>query len=71
MSEHQRDILAWLAGHWELLMWERPRRWHMGEMAVDGRAVRGLLRRGLVAPGGDYAGGQLVLTEKGRGAASC
>ena len=66
LSSHQREILEALTRHWELIRWFRPRRWHMGDMAVDGRAVRGLLARGLIEPGGDYAGGQLVLTERGR-----
>jgi hypothetical protein len=68
LSSHQREILEALVRHWELLRCrDGARRWHMGELEVDGRAVRGLLRRGLLAydPGG-YAGGQLVLTNRGR-----
>jgi hypothetical protein len=51
ISENQREILDALAGHWEVLRWrcnDGTHRWHMGEMEVDGRAVRGLWRRGLV-----------------------
>lgn len=69
LTTHQREILEWLADRWELLRWrcnDRRQRWHMGEMEVDGRAVRGLRARGLVVPGGTYAGGQLVLTDRGR-----
>jgi len=68
LSPHQREILEWLMDHWELLRWRcnGSRRWHMGEMEVDGRAVRGLVARGLIEPGGTYAGGQLVLTDAGR-----
>lgn len=70
MTERQREILDALAGQWELLRWrcnDGTHRWHMGEMEVDGRSVHGLLRRGLIEPGGDYVGGQLVLAEAGEG----
>jgi hypothetical protein len=69
LSRHQREILEWLAGHWELLRWrcgDGTHRWHMGEMEVDGRAVRGLQQRGMVERGGEFDGGQLVLTDLGR-----
>ena len=69
ISLHQREILEALARHWQLLRWrcrDGARRWHMGEGEVDGRAVRGLLQRGLLTQGGDYVGGQLVLTNRGR-----
>lgn len=66
LSSNQREILEAMADHWGLLRWSRPRRWHIGNQAADGRAVRGLVARGLVEPGGTYHGGQLVLTEAGR-----
>lgn len=69
LSPQQREILEALARQWELLRWrcrDGAHRWHMGEDEVDGRAVRGLRARGLVEPGGDYAGGQMVLTELGQ-----
>jgi hypothetical protein len=69
LSPEQQMILEALTRHWELVRWrcnDGTPRWHMGEMEVDGRAVRGLLRRGLLEPGGTFRGGQLVLTERGR-----
>lgn len=51
MSERQREILAALADHWEVLRWrcnDGLHRWHWGDAEVDGRSVRGLWRRGLV-----------------------
>lgn len=70
LSSHQREILEALADRWELLRWrcnDGSHRWHMGDMEVDGRAVRGLWLRGLIEidmlrhrlPSG-------VLTERGR-----
>lgn len=50
----QQEILDALADRWELLQWrcrDGARRWHLGEMEVDGRSVNGLLRRGLLVPG--------------------
>jgi hypothetical protein len=69
LTDTQREILAALADGWELLRWrcnDGARRWHLGVDEVDGRSVRGLIVRGLLAHGGTYAGGQLVLTEAGR-----
>lgn len=69
ISSRQREILEAMADHWELLRWrcrDGRQRWHLGDMEVDGRAVRGLLQRGLLAHGGDYVGGELVLTDAGR-----
>lgn len=68
LSSHQREILEALADHWELLRWrcnDGSQRWHLGDMEVDGRAVRGLLQRGLLAHGGCYVGGELVPTNAG------
>ncbi len=51
MSDDQREILAALAGGWEGFRWrcnDGSHRWHLGDMEVDGRSVRGLWQRGLV-----------------------
>jgi hypothetical protein len=69
LSDHQREILDALADQGELLRWccgDRVYRWHVGDGEVDGRAVRGLVRRGLLELGGDWDLGQLVLTASGR-----
>lgn len=69
LSSQQREILDALADHWELLRWrcnDGSHRWHLGDMEVDGRAVRGLLQRGLLVHGGDFIGGQLLLMDAGR-----
>lgn len=71
MSEHQREILAWLSEGWELLRWrckDGSHRWHMGEMEVDGRAMRGLWLRGLVEIGMRGRLPEMVLTDAGRAA---
>jgi len=66
LTMHQQEILGWLLDGWELLWWDCNGRWYMGEMALDGRAVRGLRLRGLVEnkPGHHP---ELVLTGAGRG----
>ena len=69
LSSYQREILEALASRWELIRWrclDGRQRWHMGEGEVDGRAVRGLQRRGLNTWSDGYD--RLVLTDRGKAA---
>ena len=73
LSAHQREILVWLADGLDVLRWrcnDGTHRWHAGEGEVDGRAARGLRRRGLVEIGMRYRLPSLVLTDAGREAIS-
>ena len=69
LSSYQREILEALAHRWELVRWRcrnGRQRWHMGEGEVDGRAVHGMWRRGLLAAARVGGSDCLVLTERGK-----